>query len=127
MLAQWAAPEPLPEFMRRCLRRRPWARPGAATGTVPFLDWDVLGRVLAAQPAPDVLVVAHGRQVPAPAPRSLAQLRVLMRDGVGLVVRYAERQDPGLRAIASAFERDVPGEAHVQLFATPGRSHGFGW
>ena len=39
------------------------------------LDWMALGEVLAADPAPDVIVCARGGELPFPAPRELIELR----------------------------------------------------
>lgn len=102
------------------------ARPGTALGSIHLLDQTVLGRVLAvSDPPPDVLVVARGRLLPLPAPRSLGELRSYLSRGIGLCVRFAERCDGGLRQLADSF---APlGAVHVQLFATPGGTHGFGW
>lgn len=127
MLQRWLAPTPVELFVERHLHRQPWARPGGARDAVNLLDWDRLDRVLRAEPAPDVLVVARGELLELPPPRSLRQLRSLMEFGIGLVLRRTERCDPDLEAFAASFARDLPGEVHVQLFVTPGGTHGFGW
>ena len=127
MLHAWLAPTPVEEFVQHHLHRQPWARPGGARDAVDLLDWERLDRVLRADPAPDVLVVARGELLEIPAPRSLGELRSLMDVGIGLVLRRTERCDPDLAAFAAAFARDLPGEVHVQLFVTPGGTHGFGW
>jgi 50S ribosomal protein L16 3-hydroxylase len=75
----------------------------------------------------DVLTVAGGQLIDAPRPRSLGEVRGLMRRGVSVVVRVAERHDPGLAGLASSFERELPGEVHVQLYASPAGSNSYGW
>jgi hypothetical protein len=50
-----------------------------------------------------------------------------MRHGVSVVVRSSERNDPGLAGLAEAFGRSLPGEVHVQLYATPAGTHSYGW
>jgi hypothetical protein len=127
MLRQWLGPVPLQTFTRQMLGQTPHAAPGAAQAVVPLLDWNVLERLLAADPRPDVLVAQGGQRLDVPAPRSLAALRRLMAHGLGVVVRQAERQDPDLQRLARSFERDVPGEVHVQLYATPAGTQTFGW
>jgi 50S ribosomal protein L16 3-hydroxylase len=42
-------------------------------------------------------------------------------------VRHAERVDAAMAAVARRFADDLPGEAQVQLFATPAGTYGFGW
>jgi hypothetical protein len=127
MLGAWLRPTSLASFRNTYWRQAPLARAGTTLAARALLDWDVVGRVLArTRPAPDVLVVAAGREAAAPVPRSLPALRSLMRAGIGLCIRHAERCDPGLAALAAAFERDA-GTAQVQLFVTPGGTYGFGW
>jgi len=58
----------------------------------------VLDRVL--RNAPDVLVVARGALQQRSQPRSLAALKELMKRGLGICVRHAERHDPGIAALA---------------------------
>ncbi len=127
MLNQWLAPLSVDGFVRSNLRRTPYARPAMALGAVPLLDWNKLGRVLAADPPPDVLVAADGRLVDVPVPRTLSAARELMGKGLGIVVRNSERHDPELAALAHAFARDLPGEVQVQLYATPAGTQTFGW
>ncbi|HET6585018.1 MAG TPA: cupin domain-containing protein, partial [Nannocystaceae bacterium] len=92
-----------------------------------LFDWDVLDRVLRSEPRPDVLVVARGRTLDVPAPRDVDGTRALFREGLGLVVRRAERNDAGLAALAREFAVDLPGKVTIQLFVTPARTQGFGW
>ena len=101
--------------------------PGTARGALPLLDWDVLDSILVRSRSADVLVVARGEVLKVPPPRSLAEARALMRSGVGLVIRRSERHDQGLAGFAASLVRDLPGRVHVQLFVTPGGTHGFGW
>lgn len=127
MLSEWFAPLDVRAFRRLHLHRQPFALPGAARGAVPLLDWEIFGRVLGAEPQPDALVARDGRLAGARAPRDLRAARALMQTGAGIVVRQAERHDAALAALARRFERDLPGEAHVQLYCTPAETQTFGW
>jgi ribosomal protein L16 Arg81 hydroxylase len=75
----------------------------------------------------DVLVVGRNSLIALPIPETLTEVRELMSQGVGLVVRQAERHDAGLSNLAEVFSHDIPGEVHIQLFVTPGGTYGFGW
>lgn len=127
MFADWIRPISFPQFERAILQKEAWARPRAAERDMARLDWETLGRVLASNPAPDVLVVARGKLLSERAPRTLQQLRVLLQRGIGLCVRHSERHDPGLaevtQSVVSCFGRSV----QLQLFVTPGKTHGFSW
>jgi ribosomal protein L16 Arg81 hydroxylase len=107
MLGEWLAPQSLVDFAARYLGRQPLAR--AATADL------------------DILVVQGGREWRRAPPRSLEGLRQLFAQRLGVVVRRAEFHDPGLATLSERFARDLPGDVHVQLFATPARTHGFGW
>jgi ribosomal protein L16 Arg81 hydroxylase len=127
MLDAWLGALPIETFRATYLQRQPLAQPLTATSALSVLDWDALGRVLAAtDPPPDVLVVARGALLPWPAPRDLVELRAYMRLGIGLAMRHTQRCDDGLRGVAAEFEREL-GAAQVQIFATPGGTHGFSW
>lgn len=127
MLSEWLAPGSVKEFVGAQLGRGPVARPATAAGARAALSWPMLGRVLGAEPAPDLLVVTAGRLVDVAAPRSLPEAQALMARGLGVVIRRAERHTPELAAVAAAFGRDLPGEVHLQLFVTPAGTNGFGW
>jgi 50S ribosomal protein L16 3-hydroxylase len=127
MLAAWLGPTPIATFRATHLGRRPLAHAGTTAAAGAVLDWDAVGRILASPSRrADLLVVARGRLLDVPAPRSLAALRALMRDGIGIVLRGVERDDPGLARIAAAFGREL-GRTVVQVFVTPAGTHGFGW
>ena len=50
-----------------------------------------------------------------------------MRMGIGLCMRHTERCHPRLALLATQFETALPGDVQVQIFVTPGETHGFGW
>jgi hypothetical protein len=127
MLADWLAPESLSWFREAHFDRAPIARGGAAAKAVPLFGWDTLSRVLTSRPPLDLMTVSRGRLVDVPAPRTLAEVRALMRTGVSVVVRGSERHDAGLAELAAAFARDLPGEVHVQLYVTPAGTNSYGW
>lgn len=127
MLSEWLKPIPVEAFVRKQVGKTPFAMAGSAKAAVPIFDWDTLDRVLGAEPAADVLVVALGKLLELPAPRTAVDARALLSKGIGLVIRRAEKHDPGLQALAAAFAKDLNGEAHIQLFITPAGTHGFDW
>src|SRR5262245_44524523 len=126
-MREWLADMPLTAFVGEHWGRDPIARPSAAASAIRLFDWPTLARILEADPPPDALAVARGRLADVPVPRSIPDLLAMMGRGVGVVVRHAERCDDGLAGLARAFATDLGGEVQLQLFVTPGGTHGFGW
>jgi 50S ribosomal protein L16 3-hydroxylase len=127
MLAEWLAPLDVEGFRRSYLHRSAWALPHSAQSALSVLDWGVLDEVLASETPPDVIVCAQGNMLPFPAPRDLTELKAYMRMGIGLCMRHTQRSHPRLAALAAEFARALPGSVQVQIFVTPGATHGFGW
>jgi 50S ribosomal protein L16 3-hydroxylase len=126
MLREWLEPTTLEDFVGAHLGRQAWARPGAALDALSMLDWPALGRLLE-RPALDLIWVARGQGLELSSPASLAEARAQLAVGIGFVIRRAERHDAELARLARHLVRDLPGRAQIQLFVTPGGTHGFGW
>ncbi|HEU0034972.1 MAG TPA: cupin domain-containing protein [Kofleriaceae bacterium] len=124
MWRDWLGSLSLEQFRADYLQRMPLAHPATARAAVPMLDWNILEHVLGN--GADILVVARGKLLELPAPRDADEVRAYLRIGVGLCLRHTENCHPALRKIADGFETDL-GTAQVQLFVTPGGTHGFGW
>ncbi len=127
MLTEWLAPDDLASFMRTQFQTAPLARPSAARNAVAALNWETVDRVLRSQRPLDIMTVRSGQLQNVPPPRTLADARALMNAGISVVVRGAEQHDAGLRAVADGFEAALPGEVHIQVYATPGGSNSYGW
>jgi 50S ribosomal protein L16 3-hydroxylase len=127
VLDAWLAPLAVPAFLRTHLQRAPFASAGTAVGAQRLLRWETFDDLLAAPGAIDLLTVRAGQLVDAPVPGSLADVRALLAAGVSVVVRGAERNLPSLAVIVDGFSAHLPGEIHVQLYATPGGTNSYGW
>lgn len=127
MLKRWLSPEKQAAFEAQRHLRGAFAAPSILGPEVSLFDWNVLDAVLRSERTPDVLVVCRNALLATPRPRDRAQARHMMESGAGLVVRRAQAQLGTLRALADEFEREFSCAAHLQLFVTPGGSHGFGW
>ena len=124
---RWLGELPRPDFERHVLGRRAWARPGAAAAEAERFGWSELGELLEARPEPNVLVVARSQLLDIPAPRSLESVRELMRQGIGICARRAERHHGQVADAARSLGRSFDTGVHVQVFVTPADTHGFGW
>jgi len=123
MLREWLGALSVEELRARYLQQRPLACAGTARATCSF-DWSAFGRLL--PQLRDALVVRRGEVVDRPLPTNLGKLVEGFRLGNGLAVRGGEHLSAQLAAIHADFEREL-GPSHVQLFATAGGTHGFGW
>ena len=127
MLTQWLRPMALETFLQVHLQKQPLARPGVAASAIPLFSWGHFDTLLRSEAPLDLLTVQKGLLAKAPAPRCQADVRHLLDRGVSVVIRGSERNDPGLASLAQAFIEVLPGEVHVQLYATPAGSHSYGW
>ncbi|HJU12155.1 MAG TPA: cupin domain-containing protein [Candidatus Binataceae bacterium] len=127
MISDWLPSSECLAFLERSFGRCPYARGGAAQKAVPLLGWATLDRLLSAPLHADVLTVASGRLCALTAPHSSDEVRTLLARGISTVIRKGERHDDGLRRLADAFGAVLPGEVHVQIYATPGATCSFGW
>lgn len=126
MLEQWFG-EANAQFLSDFYLREPFALPGTGQGLIHLAAWDILPRILEQTPEPDVLVVRNGRYFPEIQPRSAQQVQCLFAAGFSIVIRNAERHDPGLLDLCNAFAKELRARVAVQLYATPAGFHGFGW
>lgn len=127
MLDVWLSTISVQAFTREYLRRIPYAQPSTAQNALQLFGWDTLERILVQHPNADILVVGRNSLMGLPPPRNLTEAHALMSQGVGLVVRRAEKHDSGLAKLAELITHDIPGEVHIQLFVTPCGTYGFGW
>jgi len=127
MLADWLAPHNLRWFAEKHFQTMPYARPGAAAEAVPLFTWETLDRVLGSDGPLDVLTVRGGTVMEVDIPRSADAVTKLMHKGISVVIRAAERHDPGLGRLAERFGQELPGEVHVQLYVTPAGTNSYGW
>lgn len=112
-------------FKRQQWGKVAFARPGAAKDVVERCRWSTLCEILGR--SPDVVVAERGRQAQRAAPVDREGLHACFREGRGLVVRRAEHHDEGLADLAASIGREIGGDVHIQLFATPGGHRMFGW
>src|SRR5687768_2414286 len=100
MLDDWLSPMTVSLFTRDYLRKQPFASPSSSHTAIAVFGWDALERLLINDAAADLLVVARGKLVDLPRPTTLAEVRALLLEGIGLVIRRAGQVDPGLARLA---------------------------
>ena len=116
---------PREAFLREHFQRTPLAQPSLGRSIAPLLQWGTVERLVDARA--DMLLVRNSKLWRDEPPASFAEVSRLFREGWSVVLRHTEEHDPGMRAIAEAFQRELPGEVVVQVYATPGDFHSFSW
>jgi 50S ribosomal protein L16 3-hydroxylase len=125
-IESWLAGVVTPSFRAENFRRAATAGQRAARSVIPFLTWEVIGRLVEQQEPVDMLVVRNGSLVES-RPSTAAEARALFDDGYSLVLRRCERHDELLRRLADVVGRHVDGEVSIQIYATPAGFRSFGW
>ncbi|HEX8253840.1 MAG TPA: cupin domain-containing protein [Thermoanaerobaculia bacterium] len=125
MIANWLGAMTRETFLREHFQRAPIAQPKLGRAIAPLLDWNTVARLVAARA--DMLLVRNSKLRRDETPSTFEEVQALFRDGYSVVLRHCEQHDPGLRAVADAFGRELPGSVVVQVYATPGDFHSFSW
>jgi 50S ribosomal protein L16 3-hydroxylase len=125
VIASWLGAMPREAFLREHFQRAPLAQPALGRALSPLLNWGTVERLVGARA--DMLLVRNSKLWRDPLPSSFDDVWRLFRDGWSVVLRHTEEHDPGMRAVADAFHRDLPGDVVVQVYATPGDFHSFSW
>jgi 50S ribosomal protein L16 3-hydroxylase len=121
MLDMWLGGISRAEFIATYFGRAAFARPSVVADPLALFGWRDLAEVLASGAA-ECFVVAAGEIVDTAAPTTHQGVIDLLRLGAGLFVRRAEHAHARLAQLAAS----IPG-ARVQIFVTPGATHGFRW
>jgi hypothetical protein len=74
MLEEWLNPMKVSSFARDYLRTQPYASPSSANRAMPIFGWDTLDQLLTRNP-PDLLVVARGKLLELPSPKTFSSYR----------------------------------------------------
>jgi ribosomal protein L16 Arg81 hydroxylase len=117
---------PLARFVADYYHRLPYSGSGLAQALLPLGTFESLLAILGHEAA-DVLVCRRNEQWAGERPRDRAAAEELLAQGYTLLVRHAERHDPRLAEVASAFARDFASEVNIHMYCTPDGQHGFGW
>ena len=125
MIANWLGALPREAFLRQHFQRAPLAQPSLGRSLTPLLQWETVERLVEARA--DMLLVRNSKLWRDPLPPSFAEVRQRFGEGWSVVLRHTEEHDPGMRVIAEAFARELPGQVVVQVYATPGDFHSFSW
>ena len=126
MLSTWLPPDLTTEsFLRKHFQRAPLATPKLARTAIGLLHWGTIQALVEARA--DMMLVRNSHLVRTSVPKTFEEVQAMFRDGYSVVLRRCEAYDDGLRFIARTFEQELEGDVSIQVYATPGSFHSFGW
>lgn len=123
MISKWLGIG-LDDFRLTHFQRAPLATPSNARDATEILTWSTIASLLDTDV--DRLVVRNSTLVDA-RPANIGEALRLFHEGYSLVLRHCERYDEKLHELAEAFAAETEGDVVVQIYATPGGFHSFGW
>lgn len=113
-------------FMREHFQRLPFALGGGCSHLLACGEWRVVERIVAS-PGADVIVGSAEQRFGGQLPKSIAEARRLLDDGLTVGIRHAEKHDDSLANLACGFAADFLAPIDIHLYCTPAGRPGFGW
>ncbi|MBI3336115.1 cupin [Candidatus Peregrinibacteria bacterium] len=127
MLEEILGEEPFCRFLEENYLKTPFSIPDRAKSLLSALNWNEFYELAPLIPECDVLVVRNGRLFSDLLPRSGEEVKELHQKGFSIVLRNTQKVAPNLRTLAEDAERELHGEAVIQIYSTPKDFHSFGW
>lgn len=116
---------PTSKFLDECYFRIPFSQPGGAREWTHLGTWETV-RTILQQKDVDAFCAREGQAWPGGTP-SYEKARELHEQGYTIVIRNAQKHEPGLAKLAAEFETDLRAPVNVHMYCTPPKQHGFGW
>ena len=113
-------------FLEEHYLKLPFSLAGGCAHLTSLGDWDVMGRLLAAEDA-DVVVGSGGERYGGKNPATAVEARQVLAAGYTVGIRRAQRHDPSLAALAAEFFEAFAAPIDIHVYCTPARQRGFGW
>src|SRR5438105_1838764 len=118
MLREILGEKPFHHFLQDNYLKAPFSLPDIAKSLESF-DWDAFYALVPLIPSYDLLVVRNGKLFPDTVPRTSNDAKELRQKGFSIVLRHTERFSSHLARVAHDIERELHGEAVIQLYSTP--------
>lgn len=117
---------PKAEFLEKHYFRLPYSRSGAARALAAAADWPVVERILG-RSGVDSFLAKEGRRWEAGKTPTWPEALAQFGQGYTIVLRDAQKNDPGLDALAKSFFDEFKAPVNVHVYCTPKERTGFGW
>jgi 50S ribosomal protein L16 3-hydroxylase len=116
---------PVDRFVAEYYQRLPYSGAVDPAHLREWSDWEMLLEILNDKRA-DVVVCRRNSRMD-DRPQDSADAQRLLDAGATILVRHAERHQPRLAAVATAFAREFAASVDLHVYCTPADEFGFGW
>lgn len=116
----------LDDFLEKHFTKMPFSMPHGADNLLNLLDWSVVEKVLKAKKS-KLRIVQDGRVIKDYVDLDYPEALAHHKSGHTLLLRYAERSHPDLKALADDFSKSFHTPVDIQLYCTPANHNAFGW
>lgn len=126
ILKQLLGEDPKLTFLDKHFTRLPFSRPGGAHAFKDLLTWKTVEEVLSAKQSV-LRIVQDGRVIKDYVNLNYEEALFHHKQGHTLLLRYAEKSSPKLKALADDFQKSFHSVVDIQLYCTPEGHNAFGW
>ena len=118
--------DPKKSFLDKHFTRLPFSRPQGAIDLTDHLNWKTVENII--KEGKSVLrIVQDGRVIKDYVNLSYEEALAHHKKGHTLLLRFAEKSSPELKALADDFQKSFHSTVDIQLYCTPEGHNAFGW
>lgn len=126
ILEQLLGENPEHTFLPKHFTKLPFSRPHGAKEFLHLLDWKTVEDILKEKKSV-LRIVQDGRVIKDYVELNYQEAQEHFDKGQTLLLRYAEKSSPKLKALADDFAKSFHTEVDIQLYCTPENHNAFGW
>lgn len=126
ILKELLGEDPKSSFLEKHFTRLPFSRPEGAKAFTEHLNWKTVEEVLAAKQSV-LRIVQDGKVIKDYVDLNYEEALTHHKQGHTLLLRFAEKSSPKLKALAEDFEKSFHSKVDIQLYCTPENHNAFGW
>lgn len=127
ILEQLLGEDPNQAFLPKHFTRLPFSRPLGGKNLTHLLTWDIVKEVLDAKKSV-LRIVRDGVMVKDYVENMEFQVaKEFHEKGHTLLLRFAEKSSPALKALCQDFKKSFHTDVDIQLYCTPENHNAFGW
>ncbi len=126
ILEQLLDEDPSVNFLPRHFTRLPFSKPLGAKAFCDHLNWKTVEEVIGAKKSA-LRIVQDGKVIKDYVDINYEEALSHHKQGHTLLLRFAEKSSPKLKALSDDFKKSFHTEVDIQLYCTPEGHNAFGW